>query len=182
MRLLALADVPVDIDLAATVDAERVDAVVCLGDLEQWAIQGLAGVTVPKVGVYGNHDWAYMDALGIVDLHLRATRIGDLVFAGVEGCVRYKPGARFQYEQEEIVAAVASWPRVDVVLTHCPPFGVNDDPTDPAHIGWVGLRQYVERCEPAWLLHGHTYPDVPQTQLGATQIRYVHGHAILDIS
>ena len=43
---------------------------------------------------------------------------------------------------------VGRLPAADVLLTHSPPAGVNDDPDDPAHVGYDGLRDWVDRHRP----------------------------------
>ena len=53
-------------------------------------------------------------------------------------------------------------PAADVLLCHCPPRGVNDDPDDPAHIGFEALRDWVLEHRPRWLLHGHVHPQPGQ--------------------
>jgi Icc-related predicted phosphoesterase len=70
-----------------------------------------------------------------------------------------------------------------VLLCHCPPWGVNGEPDDPAHVGFVALRDWVERHEPRYLLHGHTTPD-PRTRvdrLGATEVVWVRGALLIDL-
>jgi Icc-related predicted phosphoesterase len=85
--------------------------------------------------------------------------------------------------QEEASALLATLPHVDVMLAHCPPFGVNDDPSDNSHTGFIGLREYVEREKPRYLLHGHTYPNPGSevTHLNETKIVYVFGEKIIEI-
>ena len=49
-------------------------------------------------------------------------------------------------------------PGADVLVCHCPPEGFNDDPADPAHVGFEGLRDWVDRHNPRHVLHGHVHP------------------------
>jgi uncharacterized protein len=70
-----------------------------------------------------------------------------------------------------------------VLITHCPPAGVNDDPDDPAHVGYEGLRDWVERHRPRHLLHGHVHPP-PGTlveHVGDTKVHWVQGAQVLRI-
>ena len=74
-------------------------------------------------------------------------------------------------------------PAADVLLCHCPPWGVNDEPDDPAHAGFMALRDWVERHALRYLLHGHTTPD-PRTQvrrIGATEVVWVRGAVVLEL-
>ena len=78
---------------------------------------------------------------------------------------------------------MARLPPADVLLTHSPPAGVNDEPDDRAHRGSPALRAWVERHEPAWLLHGHTLPHPARRvrQLGPTRVVHVRGAVPIEL-
>jgi len=185
MRILVIADRAPDKRVQDILAESPIDLIVTLGDLELSQIRALEDVTdIPKVGVYGNHcSGMYMPGLGIENMHLATKEISGFVFGGFEGCVKYKESSAKMYTQEEASALLANFPKVDIMIVHCPPFGVNDDQSDIAHTGFIGLRDYVEREGPKMLLHGHTYPTAQEmvTQLGETRIEYVFGHRIIEI-
>jgi len=183
MRLLALADRPPHVDPQTLAEQAEVDAVLCLGDLDPAWIESLERVDVPKLGVYGNHDGEYMEAFGIEDLHLRRASVGGRSFAGFQGCVRYRPGGERQYTQTQAARLASRLPAADVLLCHCPPYGVNDDPGDPAHVGFHALRDWVDRHRPRLLLHGHTHPTPGLTlrRLGDTRVVYVKGAKLVEV-
>jgi uncharacterized protein len=184
MRILALADEPAPVELARLVEDNGPDAVVTLGDLEPQWLAPLAGLGVPALGVHGNHDApGELEALGIEDVHLRRIEVGGVAFAGFEGCVRYGQGGPHQYTQPEAARLAAALPAAEVLLCHCPPAGVNDEPGDPAHVGFEGLRAWVERNAPRHLLHGHTTPD-PRSRVGSigpTAVTWVRGARIVEL-
>ena len=156
MRLLAFADEPPPADPAELVADNPTDAVITLGDLRPDWIASLGRLDLPRFGVHGNHDGEHeLTALGINDLHLSRTQVGEWSFAGFEGCVRYGDGPH-QYTQTEATRLARGLPAADVLLCHCPPWGVNDDPGDPAHAGFRALREWVERHEPRYLLRTGT--------------------------
>jgi len=100
---------------------------------------------------------------------------------GLEGCVRYKPGeSDILYTQDEYSTMVAALRPADVLVTHCPPAGINDH-DDAAHQGITALRHWVDSHQPKFLIHGHTYPRPPITRHGATRVEYVHGARIVVI-
>jgi uncharacterized protein len=178
LQILALADAPPHAPIPDLVEAVQPDAILMLGDLEPAWTDGLAEVGLPKLGVRGNHDAE--DALSLVgaeDLHLRRAEVGGLSFAGLGGSPRYSLGGTNEWTEEEAAGLVERLPDADVLLTHSPPAGVNDEPDDPAHRGSPALREWVERHEPAWLLHGHTLPHPARRvhRLGATRIVHVRG-------
>lgn len=65
--------------------------------------------------------------------------------------------------------------RGDIFDNHCPPRGVNAN-EDMGHYGFEGIREYLDRNHPRYLLHGHTY-DFGKfvTRHGETEIWYVSG-------
>lgn len=185
MRALVIADSSPSLEgmtLPAYVSAKEVDLVITAGDLSRAKLAGIEELHVPTLGVYGNHcDGKYLARLGITNLHLNAVNIGGAVFTGLQGCVRYKAHSTAPlYTQDEYRELVARLPSADVLVTHCPPRGLNDQ-EDPAHVGIEALRDWIEKTPPAVLIHGHTYPDRPITRYGSTRVEYVFGSRIITL-
>ena len=160
----ALADKPLYIDPAKLALKHDVDLVITLGDLQPSWIETLERLRLPKVGVYGNHDdEQYMDWFGIDDLHMRRLDLdGGLSFCRLRG-LRVLPahraaasGRRTRRRRREADPQAARRRRAGLPL---PAAGVNDDPDDPAHIGYTALRDWVDKHHPRWLLHGHVHPQ-----------------------
>ena len=185
MRVLALADKRPPMDPASMARQMKVDAVVCLGDLDRAWIESLAGLRgVPRVGVHGNHDPEHLlREVEVDDLHGRRTSLGGLTFAGFEGCVAYGAGGPHQYTQKQATKLARKLPGAEVLLAHCPPRGINDDPEDPAHVGYDGLRAWVEKHEPRHLLHGHVHPVGRRVieQFGPTRVHFVSGARVVHL-
>jgi uncharacterized protein len=185
VRVLALADRRPPIDPAVMATQARVDAVLCLGDLDRAWIGSLASLRgIPRLGVHGNHDPEHLlREVEVEDLQLRRTSVGGMTFAGFEGCVRYGHGGPHQYTQRQGTRLARRLPAADVLLCHCPPLGINDDPDDPAHIGWEGLLAWVDEHRPRHLLHGHTHPIGRRlvTRYGDTRVHWISGAEILSL-
>jgi uncharacterized protein len=184
MRVLALADEPPHAPVPDLVAASEPELIVLLGDLEPAWTEGLAELDLPKLGVRGNHDAAgALAAVGAEDLHLRSAVAGGLTFAGLGGSPRYSRDGANEWTEDEAERMLERLPAADVLLTHSPPAGVNDEPDDPVHRGSPALRAWVERTEPAWLLHGHTIPHPARrtTRLGPTRVVHVRGALPLDL-
>ena len=183
LKLLALADEPPRVDAATLASSNTAAGVVTLGDLEPEWLYSLDRVKLPKIGVHGNHDpEGTLDILGVEDVHLRRVEIGDWSFAGFAGCVRYGRGPH-QYSQRQAAKLARHLPAADVLVCHCPPLGINDEPDDPAHLGFEALREWVERHRPRYILHGHTTPD-PRTRVhhvGGSQVVWVRGSRIVEL-
>ena len=60
-----------------------------------------------------------------------------------------RPRRARRTRSSEAKKLVRKLPRRRRALCHCPPRGVNDDPDDPAHIGFEALRDWVLQAPPA---------------------------------
>jgi len=185
VRVLALADRRPPLDPALMAEQMGVDAVVCLGDLDRAWIESLAGLRgVPRVGVHGNHDPRdVLREVDVEDLEGRRTSLNGLTVAGFAGCVRYGGGGAYHYTQKEAAKLARRLPAADVLITHCPPRGINDDPDDPAHVGFEGLLDWVRRHRPRHLLHGHTHPLGGQVmdRFEDTKVHWVSGARVITL-
>lgn len=125
--------------------------------------------------------------LGGINADGRVVDVARLRIAGLGGSIRYREGPN-QYTQQQMrtrarrLRRAAAWRRlrdgrdVDVIVSHAPPFGCGDDPSDPAHVGVEALLDLVGRWEPRLLLHGHIHPygvGRPDRTIGATTIMNV---------
>jgi Icc-related predicted phosphoesterase len=184
MRVLALADAPPPRPIVELVRLAEPELVVVLGDLQPAWIEGLRDVDLPKIGVRGNHDdERTLAAMGVEDVDLRRVVVGGLSFSGFGGSPRYSRDGGNEWSEEEAEALVQRLPPADVLLTHSPPAGINDEPDDPVHRGSPALRAWVERHRPAWLLHGHTTPHPAQRgdRLAATRVVHVRGATTVEL-
>ena len=184
MRVLALADKRPPIDPALMAEQLRVEAVVCLGDLDRAWIESLTQLGLPRVGVHGNHDPpGLLREVEVDDLHGRRTCVGGLTIAGFEGCVRYGAGGAHHYTQRQASKLARRLPGADVLIAHCPPRGINDDPDDPAHVGFEGLLNWVREHRPRHILHGHTHPVAggALTAFEGSRVHWVHGARVVQL-
>jgi uncharacterized protein len=185
MRILAFADEPPHGPIGELVAAYKPDLIVLLGDLEPAWTEGLAAIDLPKLGVLGNHDAdEALAAVGAEDIQLRRVEVGGLSFSGFGGSPRYSRDGGNEWTEKEAEKAMKRLPAADVLLSHSPPEGVNDEPDDQAHRGSPALRAWVEQNRPAWLLHGHTLPHPAHRvkRLGDTRVVHVRGAAALELT
>lgn len=178
MKLLIVADLD---ELHWTQGEGQADAVIACGDLYDQVILEAARAYSCSVilAVKGNHDSPAPFPPPIVDLHQRATAHSGITFGGLNGSWRYKPRGHFLYEQHEVRELLASFPRVDVLVSHNAPRGIHDR-EDDVHIGFDGLTDYVRRTAPALVIHGHQHVNA-ESRLGETRIIGVYGHRVLEI-
>ena len=179
MRILAVSDHVVDAVYGRGFRQrfQDVDLVISCGDLPYSYLEYIVSMlNVPCFYVHGNHDGPEYLSNGAVltrpggwiDLDGRSVEEQDVLLAGLEGSIRYKPDAPYQYTEREM--ALKAWRMipallinrlqhgryVDILVTHSPPQGIHDG-DDLAHRGFETFLDFMERFRPRFLLHGHKH-------------------------
>jgi len=177
-----------------TVGAQgRIDLLIGCGDLPSDYLDVLSTVYgAPLLFVRGNHDLPGRqgDYPAAAEIDGRIVREKGLLIAGLEGSIRYSDGAH-QYTERQMMAKVLALRvrlgtrRLDILITHGPPAGVNEG-TDAPHRGLKSVRRAVEWMRPRLLLHGHIHPYGREIQrearLGETRVVNVVGHRVIEIA
>jgi Icc-related predicted phosphoesterase len=154
---------------------------------------------VPLFYVPGNHDpslhtpdptWMPLEheaiqpgPAGCDNVDGRVVEFGGLRIAGLGGSLRYKPGAN-QYSQVQMrrrawslelrirIKRLRSGRKLEVLVTHAPPFGVAAA-KDAAHVGFVAFQRLIRELHPRVLVHGHVHPygrEKPEVTVEGTRI------------
>ncbi|MDY6877520.1 MAG: metallophosphoesterase [Chloroflexota bacterium] len=179
MKILAVSDLVVE-GIYSSHIRERfgdVGMVLSCGDLPYSYLEYIATMlNVPCFFVHGNHDRPeYMangrtltEPGGWVNLDGRTIEAKGILLNGLEGSMRYKPGASFQYTESEmaykvrrmmpalLMNRVLHGRYLDILITHSPPFGIHDG-EDLPHRGFKALLWFITRFRPRYLLHGHKH-------------------------
>ena len=159
----------------------------------------------PMYFVHGNHDRdfeytetgrRYLAPRGAESLDLQSIKTPTgLILAGLEGSIRYDPASNHQFTQEQmqrralqlslkLIRNRARYGRyLDVLVTHSPPFGINDGP-DAAHTGFHAFNFLLRRFKPRLLLHGHKHiyaGTPPSTPAGATRVVNVYPYQLIEL-
>lgn len=166
-----------------------VDLCVGCGDLPYYYLEYVVSmINQPVLYVHGNHDVEVQltaagrrveKAEGCDLIDGRVVNVKGLIFMGLGGSIRYRPGSPFQYTEEQMRARVARLiPRlfvnklrygrfVDVAITHSAPYGIHDG-TDRAHIGFKVFLTLMDWFKPRYLLHGHMHQRRYNAQTSTT--------------
>ena len=178
MTLLVIAD---DEALLHKLPDAQCDVLVSCGDLPDQTILRAAarGRCRHILAVKGNHDSSASFEAPIIDLHLCSHAIRGITFGGFCGAWKYKPKGNYLFEQTEVEAALAAFPRVDVFVSHNSPRMIHDR-DDEVHIGFGAFNSYIARAHPRWLLHGHQHANTEST-VGATRVTGTYGHKFVVI-
>lgn len=208
MRILVLADVvsPVIYSPNFPANLPPFDAILAAGDLPGYLLEFVATKTTTRpVYVLGNHGNGYVRSSdgsearlpgGCVNAHGRVVEVGGLLVAGVEGCLRYRPGPQ-QYSALEMRLFTARMaPRlrynrwrhgraVDVLLTHAPPTGPHQG-GDRAHRGVPAFNRFHRVWRPRLHVHGHVHlsgANAPREYVTEDGVRVVNAYdfALVDL-
>src|SRR4029077_800615 len=178
----------------------RPDLVVSCGDLPFDYLEYLVtSLSVPLVYVPGIHDpnvrpldttfvaldhrVAIPGPEGCDNVDGRVMQVQGLRVAGLGGSLRYKDGPN-QYTQAQMrwrslnlelrvrLKRARSGRKLDVFITHAPPFGVSPA-EDAAHVGFVAFNRIVGNLRPVLLVHGHVHPygkSQPERRVEGTRV------------
>lgn len=205
MRILAVSDHVSEAVYSSDID-ERfgdVDLVVSCGDLPYSYLEFIVSMlNVPSFYVHGNHDLPEYRASGVtltepggwINLHGRVGEAKGVLLAGLEGSLRYKPGAPFQYGEREMAWTVLVMTPalllnrfrhgryLDILITHSPPYGIHDG-DDLPHRGFQAFLGFLDRFKPRYLLHGHKHvygPERTRTRYGDTEVINVYPFRVIE--
>jgi Icc-related predicted phosphoesterase len=149
--------------------------VLACGDLPTYYLEYLVNsLNVPLYYVPGNHDeQPYQPcatkepfAKGCINIDQRVIVYKNLLIGGLAGALRYKKG-KYLYTEAQMHRKIFSMtPRllvnkikykryIDSLITHAPPFGINDE-KDLAHRGFKEFLTFIKTYKPTYLIHGHT--------------------------
>lgn len=157
-----------------------VDLLLSCGDLPYSYLEYL--VTMLQVPyaffVHGNHDSPEKLKNGKVlyapggwknvDRRVGKLPDGRLLIAGLEGSILYRPGAPYQYTQEQmsrrayLLILSLLWNRVrygrylDIFIAHSPASGIHDR-VEGAHQGFRVFLTLIQNFKPRLFLHGHQH-------------------------
>lgn len=206
MKILAISDEVVDrlYTPQVTINIPNIDLIIGCGDLPKYYLEFLSSAyNVRTIFVPGNHD-DYTEEVtrfgdqGGDNIDEQLISVRDHLIAGLGGSIRYSRTSPNQYSQAEMafkarmltmkimLKKILTGRELDIFVTHSPPFGVHDDQTDPAHIGFKIFNDVMRLTEPKYLLHGHTIfynHNVKHhiTLKYATQIVNVYPYRVMEI-
>lgn len=162
----------------------EVDCVITLGDIDGFYLKKLKAMTldnVPWIGVHGNHDsFVSLENTGIKNFHNNTDKVGDFLFGGLEGSLRYKKGNFPMYTQTEASFYLNNMDQCDIFISHNSPFGIHDK-KDSVHDGFIGLLEYIQKHRPKYVFHGHQHLN-KETIVGNTKVIGIYGGWIFDLS
>jgi Icc-related predicted phosphoesterase len=160
--------------------SKKFDGIFVGGDITSWGEVDFLTRFLNSLGqdwknaffVPGNHDPPQaVRPGGSVNLHGKTARVGRYSFGGLGGSNVTPFGTPFEIPDDQAVKILESLGRVDVLISHCPPFGTNCDVVESGlHVGSKPVREYIERESPTFVLCGHVHEARGQDTLNGTRI------------
>ena len=119
-----------------------------------------AALDLPKLGVHGNHDTEHLlREVEVDDLHMRRTSLGRADVRGLRGLRPVRPRRHhYHYTQRKASRLARRLPAADVLLSHCPPRGIDAIRTTPRTSASTGCATGSTSYHPRHILHGHVHP------------------------
>ncbi len=185
-----------------------VELVIGCGDLPYFYLEFIVNaLDVPVYYVPGNHDQKaqYLsdgrtiyqaEGCTLIDGETARTPTAPaLLLAGLGGSLRYNNEGQHQYSQRAMYGrAFELAPRLavnrlrfgrplDIMVTHAPPRGIHDRPTQ-AHTGLNAFLWLMDVFKPRFWVHGHTHryrQDVPSvTRYKDTEVINVYPYRVIE--
>src|SRR6266571_2738784 len=131
---------------------------------------------------------------GCINIDGRLIEAHGLRIAGLGGSIRYKEGPN-QYSQGQMgrrairlelsirLKRVQRGRKLDILVTHAPPFGVAEA-KDSAHVGFVAFLRLIRNFGPALSVHGHIHPYgrvMTERVIGPTRVINVVPSRVIEI-
>lgn len=209
MKILAISDRVVKRIYSEQVRSQfaDIDLILACGDLPfNYLEYVVTMLNVPLYYVLGNHCPPIRGIYppgqlkdppgGGVNLDGRVVNHRGLLVAGLEGSIRYNQRPYHQYTQWEmwrkvlglvpqlVIQRIGHGRFLDVLITHSPPFGIQDD-TDPAHQGFQAFLWLMQTFKPQYLIHGHQHVYDTRTQTETrhhdTWVVNAYGYKVLEV-
>jgi Icc-related predicted phosphoesterase len=132
---------------------------------------------------------------GAICIEGKVLRVKGVIIAGLGGSIWYNGGEN-QYTDVSMFLMMLRlvpgmlWHRIfhgrflDVLLTHSPPYGINDLP-DPCHTGFRVFLWFMRTFKPRYLVHGHVHlydrNAAREAHYKSTSIVNAYDHIVIDL-
>lgn len=186
--ILALSDLHGRVDLfKKIIEAEKnIDLILFAGDVTPYgggdarsllAEMARASRGLPLIAVPGNVDdpEAYSGVDGLLNIHGRAVKVGELTIVGVGGSPPTPFFTEYELSEDEIEFTLreaienAGNSEKLAILSHAPPFGTKVDVlTSGENVGSHGVRVVIEEFKPILCVCGHIHEARGVDKLGDT--------------
>jgi predicted phosphodiesterase len=139
--------------------------------------------------------FTYDAYVGARHIDRRVVREKGLLVGGFGGSLLYNNAENQFSDARMYVSVLAMVPRLlvnrllhgrylDILLTHAPPYGVNDRP-DRCHTGFKAFRWFLRLFHPSYLVHGHIHlhdtTEKREKLCGDTRVLNAYDHCLIEV-
>jgi Icc-related predicted phosphoesterase len=171
-----------------------IDLILACGDLPPEYLSALKHrYDCQLLYVLGNHDIRYGKSppVGCVNIHQKIVTIGNIKITGFSGS-RWYNGNINQYTEKQMARFIRAmrfslWRSrgVDLVISHAPPRFIRDA-EDPCHRGFRVFRDFINKYQPSYFIHGHIHALFENdserlTRVKSTSVINSYGYHVLEI-
>lgn len=137
----------------------------------------------------------YEQYVGARYINRRVVREKGLLVGGLGGSLLYNHAENQFSDLSMYWSVIRMLPRlvlnrifygrfIDILLTHAPPFGVNDRP-DRCHTGFRAFRWFIRAFHPRILVHGHIHlydsSEVREQLQDGTRVLNAYDHILIEL-
>ncbi|MCQ1537945.1 metallophosphoesterase [Methanocalculus taiwanensis] len=170
MKALLLADLHGNYDHIDQLLATEPDCLFIAGDITHLGpVTDISTLTkrlsLPVLAVPGNCDpresLACLDDSDAVCLHGSSITIGSVTIAGIGGSNPTPFDTPFECSEEEIGSTLESLlkrmqkNRINILISHAPPFGILDEVSPDVHVGSVSIKKHLNAFDVVCCAHIH---------------------------
>lgn len=121
--------------------------------------------------VPGNNDPANPELpTRVKNLHGKKIKLWDITIGGLGGSNKTPFNTRFELEDNEAEKVLSNIGKVDVLVSHCPPYGTKCDLSLGRHVGSIPVRNYIEKNSPKLVLSGHVHESRALDRIDGTTV------------
>lgn len=160
-----------------TIRSGDCSSVILMGDHSRRDVEDILWVIPedrPVYGLLGNHDgYDLYEDTKVLPLGNGVHMIDGISVAAFNGGVKYKNSQTCMYSQEEMLALSEKLPGANICLSHSNPYIKEDK--DYAHVGFMGITEYVYRRKIPLLIHGHLHEAMDYRLLNGCRVIGMYG-------
>lgn len=104
-----------------------------------------------------------------MSLHMREKEINGVIIFGVGGGKRAMGTTPTEFSEEEFRRMLPKR-KVDILVTHSPPYGCLDEAKFGIHAGSTAIREYIETYNPTFAFCGHIHENRGKEKIGDTTV------------
>lgn len=167
--------------LKAIIQNNHPDIIFCLGHLNTSCLKVIKDSHIPCYGVLSDKDKVSLDEYNIKNIHGKIEEFNQIKIMGNQFTPKYK-GNPFEQSSDFSLSFFQKLAPCDIFISRCPALGINDNPSNNAHQGLEGIKQYLINNKVYLFFHTHSSPPKSQyiSRINETYVYFVDNMLLVD--